>query len=101
MNTDTGKVYDTDESITAASARGEPLVELPGKPNPNCPTCHGRGTGRSWGQGTRYGACPICYPNHQQKALTFKQRLAQIQRGRAATPLNTTGEAALPARKDA
>ena len=74
MNTDTGKVYEGAE-VVGAEARGEPLVELPGKPIPGCHVCRGRGTKKSWGTPFRYGACPRCFPDHPQKAKSFGSHL--------------------------
>lgn len=77
MNVDNGKLYVGDE-VAEAKARGENLAELPCKPTPNCKVCRGGGTMKSWGTPYKYGACPKCYPEHPQKAVSFKQRLLRI-----------------------
>lgn len=74
MNIDTGKLYVGDE-VDKAKARGEVLVELPCKPSPDCRKCLGRGTLKSWGTAWKYGACPKCYPEHPNKAVSFKEHL--------------------------
>mgnify|MGYP003604249362 CR=1 FL=1 len=77
MNVDTGKYYEGEE-VEKAMERGENLVELPCKPAPDCPKCRGVGTLRSWGTPWKYGACPKCYPDHEKKAVSFKQRLLRV-----------------------
>lgn len=75
MNTNTGAYYDGAE-VEEAKKRGEPLAELPHKPNPDCRKCKGRGTRKSWGTPYAYGACPVCYPDHPQKARSFTAHLS-------------------------
>ena len=82
MNTDTGKVYNGEEEVEAARARGERLVELPWKPTPGCHVCKGEGTKKSWGTAYKFGACPKCYPDHEQRAAPFSAYLALIKQRR-------------------
>ena len=77
MSVDTGKYYEGEE-VAKAMDRGEMLVELPCKPKPGCKVCRGRGTVKSWGTPWKYGACPKCYPDHPNKAVSFKQHLLRI-----------------------
>jgi hypothetical protein len=79
MNTDTGKVYEGEAAINAAKKRGEPLADLPYKPDPYCKLCRGAGTVRSWGTPNKYGACGECYPDHPQKARSFTAYLVSLQ----------------------
>ena len=78
MNVDTGKVYEGYE-VAKAAERGEVLVELPCKPAPGCRACLGAGTLKSWGTPWKYGACPKCFPDHPNKAVSFKARLARVR----------------------
>jgi hypothetical protein len=77
MDTETGQVFEaTPEQLrivreTLSPADAERFVELPAKPNSGCRKCKGRGTRKSWGTPYAYGACPICYPDHPQKARSF------------------------------
>jgi hypothetical protein len=79
MNPKTGAYYEGEE-VEKAKKRGEPLIELPYKPTPDCPKCRGRGTVRSWLTAFKYGACPVCYPDHKHRAKSFKERLHQLSR---------------------
>ena len=78
MNTDTGKTY-YDEEVEKAKARGEPLIEFPHKPYPWCEVCGGNGSVRSWGTTYKYGACPECFPDHEYKAVPFKEHLKRVK----------------------
>jgi len=80
MNVDTGKVYEGEDDVAAAVKRGEHLVELPHKADPACRLCKGKGGVRSYGTLFRYGVCPACYPDHPQKAVTWKKHIATLAR---------------------
>lgn len=55
------------------------FVELPYKPDPSCRRCRGAGTIKSWGTKHKFGACPVCYPDHAMKARSFKERLRGLK----------------------
>jgi len=77
MNSETGSYYEG-AAVKKAKERGEQLIELPCKPTPDCSCCRGKGAKKSWGTSYAYGACPVCYPDHPQKAQTFNRYLATI-----------------------
>lgn len=63
MNTYTGEVVSGAELERMIKKYGkEHLVPLPRLPDPNCKTCSGRGSIRSFGTYERYRTCPQCYP---------------------------------------
>ena len=84
MDTRTGQVFEaTEEQLgtvrkTLAPNDATRFVELPYKPTPDCRKCKGTGTCKSWGTPWAYGACPLCYPYHPQKARSFTQRLSDL-----------------------
>ena len=84
MDTKTGQVFEaTEEQLatvrkTLAQNDADRFVELPDKPNPTCRNCKGKGTRKSWGTPYAFGACPVCYPDHPQKARSFAQRLSDL-----------------------
>lgn len=78
MDSNTGKILNDEKEIQEALDRGAELIELEAKPSPNCHKCFGRGALKSWGTPYRYGACPVCYPAHPKKAVSFKQHLKKL-----------------------
>jgi len=86
MDTRTGQVFEaTQDEVnvlrkTLDSADEDRFQPLEFKPSPDCKTCRGDGTIRSWGTKYRFGACPKCYPNHPQKAVSFKERLKTLHK---------------------
>jgi len=87
MDTRTGQVFEATQdqirSVRDTLAPDNParFAELPGKSNPDCKRCKGRGTKKSWGTPWEYGACPVCYPDHPQKARSFSAYLSGSNKG--------------------
>ncbi len=84
MDTRTGQVFEaTTEDLNVIRKAMDPsdtdrFQPLEFKPNPDCKRCKGGGTIKSWGTKYKYGACPKCYPDHPQKAASFKQHLKSL-----------------------
>jgi len=84
MDTRTGQTFmateDQRKILNGVLGEGENrFIELPHKPEPDCKRCQGRGTLKSWGTKHKFGACPKCYPDHEFKAQSFKDRLRGLK----------------------
>jgi hypothetical protein len=86
MDTRTGQVFEATREemgiVRNTLGADDPVrfAELLCKPNQQCRRCRGRGTVKSWGTGYKYGACPVCYPSHPQKAQSFNQHISTISK---------------------
>ena len=85
MDCRTGQVFVVDDEAHLKSVQKalDPedtgrFAELDHKADPECPRCRGRGSLKSWGTTYPFGVCPRCYPDHPQKAVSFKDRLRRI-----------------------